>query len=175
VWRRTARDRVFIAILVLSTVTVLTLDFRTGILDGVASTTSQVFGVFQSGLRSFVRPFQAVIDSIGDLGRLRGENARLRSENQRLRQDTETYSDVQRENARIRTLLQLEASSGIRAVHARVIGASLSGLERSARIDKGRSSGIIPDRAVLSPEGLVGRVVAHRRAVRGRCAHRRVR
>ena len=29
-WRRTARDRVFIAFLILSTVTVLTLDFRTG-------------------------------------------------------------------------------------------------------------------------------------------------
>jgi rod shape-determining protein MreC len=160
VWRRTARDRVFIAILVLSTITVLTLDFRTGILDGVAGTTGQVVGVFQSGLRAFVRPFQAVVDSVGDLGRLRGENARLRAENNRLRQEAETYSDVQRENGRIRTLLQLEGSAGVRAVHARVIGASLSGLERSATIDKGRSSGIVPDRAVLSNEGLVGRILS---------------
>jgi rod shape-determining protein MreC len=159
VWRRTARDRLFIVILVLLTVTVLTLDFRTGILDGVAGTTSQVFGVLQSGARAFVQPFEAVVRNIGDLGGLRDENRRLRAENLRLRRQAETYTDVARENSRIQSLLQLEGSVGVRSVYARVIGASLSGLERSATINKGRSSGILPDRAVLSAEGLVGRVV----------------
>ena len=158
-WRRTLRDRVFIAILVLCTVTVLTLDFRTGILDGVADTTSQAFGVLQSGVRSFVSPFEAVVRTIGDLGSLRDENRRLRGENQRLRRQAETYTDVARENARIQSMLQLEGSLGLRGVHARVVGASLSGLERSATINKGRDGSVVPDRAVLSAEGLVGRVV----------------
>ena len=157
-WRRTARDRVFIAFLVLSTVTVLTLDFRTGILDGVASATSQAFGVLQGGVRGFVRPFESVVRSIGDLGSLREENARLTEENLRLRRQTETFVDVQRENARINQLLQLESTSGIRAAHARVVGASLSGLERSATINKGRRADLVPNRAVLAPEGLVGRI-----------------
>jgi rod shape-determining protein MreC len=47
----------------------------------------------------------------------------------------------------------------VRAVHARVIGASLSGLERSATINKGREAGIAPDSAVIGAEGVVGRVV----------------
>ena len=157
-WRRTLRDRVFIAMLVLATVTVLTLDFRTGILDGVASSTAQLFGSMQSGLRSFVQPFENVVRSIGDLGGLRDENRRLRAENLQLRRQAETFTDVARENARLHSLLQLESSSGIRAVHARVIGASLSGLERSATIDKGTRDGIVTNRAVLAPEGLVGRV-----------------
>jgi rod shape-determining protein MreC len=159
VWRRTQRDRVFIAFLVLCTVTVLTLDFRTGILDGVAGTTSQAFGVLQSGVRSFVSPFEAVIRTIRDLGGLRAENARLRSENVRLRRQAETYVSVARENARIQSLLQIEGLAGVKAVHARVVGASLSGLERSATINKGREDGIVPDKAVLAAEGLVGRVV----------------
>lgn len=157
-WRRTLRDRVFIAILILCTVTVLTLDFRTGILDGVADTTSQAFGVLQSGVRSFVSPFESVIRTIGDLGGLRSENRRLREENIRLRRQAETYADVARENARIQSLLQVEGAGGVRAVHARVVGASLSGLERSATVNKGRDEGVVPERAVLSAEGLVGRV-----------------
>jgi rod shape-determining protein MreC len=159
VWRRTSRDRVFIAFLVLATVTVLTLDFRTGVLNGVAGATEQAFGLFESGVRGFVRPFEAVVHSIGDLGGLRNENRRLRAENLKLRREAETYADVARENARIQLLLRLEGSVGVRAVHARVIGASLSGLERSATIDKGRAAGITDDRAVLAPEGLAGRVV----------------
>lgn len=158
-WRRTQRDRVFIAMLVLFTVTVLTLDFRTGLLDGVAGTTSQAFGVLQSGVRSFVSPFEAVIRTIRDLGGLRSENARLRNENVRLRRQAETYISVARENARIQSLLQIEGLAGVKAIHARVVGASLSGLERSATINKGRDDGVVPDKAVLAAEGLVGRVV----------------
>lgn len=157
-WRRTQRDRIFIAFLVLATVTVLTLDFRTGVLDGVSTGTEQVFNVFQGGVRGFVRPFESVVRSIRDLGSLRAENRKLREENVRLRHAAETYPDVARENARIQALLQLEGTSGIRAVHARVIGASLSVLERSVTINKGRSTGIVQDKAVLAPEGLAGRV-----------------
>jgi rod shape-determining protein MreC len=159
VWRRTARDRLFIAFLLLATVTVLTLDFRTGILDGVAGATSEAFDTFQGGVRGFVRPFESVIRTIGDLGSLRKENARLREENLRLRRQAETTAATRRENDRIHALLNLEASVGVRAVHARVIGASLSGLERSATINKGRRSGISDEKAVLAPEGLVGRTV----------------
>src|SRR5919108_745829 len=158
-WRRTARDRLFIAFLLLATVTVLTLDFRTGILDGVASATTQVFDKFQEGIRGFVRPFESVISSISDITSLRDENARLREENLKLRRQAQTYGAVARENARVNQLLQLESGAGVQAVHARVIGASLSGLERSASINKGRSVGITDEKAVLAPEGLVGRTV----------------
>ena len=158
-WRRTARDRLFIAFLLLATVTVLTLDFRTGILDGVASATTQVFDVFQQGVRGFVRPFESVVSTIGDITGLRKENEKLREENLKLRRQAETYAAVARENARINSLLQLESGAGVRAIHARVIGASLSGLERSASINKGRSAGITDEKAVLAPEGLVGRTV----------------
>ncbi len=157
-WRRTARDRVFIALLVLSTVTVLTLDFRTGILDGIAGSAQQIFDTMSSGLRGFVRPFESVVQSIGDLGTLRDRNRELEAENAELRRQAETFSDNERELARIRSLLQLEGNVGLRAVQGRVIGASLSGLERTVTINKGRNNGIVPDRAVLAPEGLVGRV-----------------
>jgi rod shape-determining protein MreC len=158
VWRRTARDRVFIAFLVLSTVTVLTLDFRTGVLKGVAGATQQVFGALQGGVRGFVRPFESVVRSIGDLGTLRSQNQRLREENLRLRRELVLFPELARENDRWRKLFQLQDSVGIRAVDARVIGASISALEQAVTIDKGRNSAIVPDRAVLAPEGLAGHI-----------------
>ena len=158
-WRRTARDRVFIAFLVLATITVLTLDFRTGVLDGVAGTTRRSFNTFQDGVRAFVRPFESVVRSIDDLGSLRDENRKLREENRRLRrQQRDLRRRRARERARQARCSSSRAVPGVRAVHARVIGASLSGLERSATINKGRGSGSSRDRAVLAPEGLVGRV-----------------
>ena len=157
-WRRTARDRVFIAFLVLATVTVLTLDFRTGVLNGVSNETQSVFAFFEGGVRGFVRPFQSVLQSIGDLGSLRNENRKLRDENLKLRREVELYPNVARENSRLQALLQLQDSVGIRAVQARVIGASISALEQAVTINKGRNGGIVPDRAVLAPEGLVGHV-----------------
>jgi len=158
-WRRTARDRVFIGLLVLATVVVLTLDFRTGVLQGVSGVATQVVGVFQGGVRSFVRPFQSIIRTVGDLATLREQNRKLVDENRRLRLETETFGDVARENLRIRTLLQLEEGSGFVGVHAEVIASSLSGLERSVIIDKGTRAHITPDHAVLAPEGLAGRVI----------------
>jgi rod shape-determining protein MreC len=158
-WRRTARDRVFIGLLVLATVVVLTLDFRTGLLQGVSGTAEQITGVFQGGVRAFVRPFQSMFRGIGDLATLRGQNRRLVEENRRLRLETETFGDVARENLRIRTLLQLEEGSGLLAVHASVIASSLSGLERSVMIDKGNGVRITADHAVLAPEGLAGRTI----------------
>jgi rod shape-determining protein MreC len=149
---------VFIAFLVLSTITVLTLDFRTGILDGVASGTARGFNSLQGGVRGFVRPFESVVRSINDLGTLRDRNERLEAENRQLKRQLEAAPDAARQLSRVNDLLVLESTSGIRAVHARVIGASLSGLERSATINKGRDAGVAPDLAVLSPEGLVGRI-----------------
>ena len=157
-WRRTARDRVFIAFLVLLTITVLTLDFRTGVLNGVSSATTQAFGTLQGGVRAFVRPFESVVRSVGDLTSLRERNEQLERELRTLRHQADTWTDIARENRRIEELLKLESSSGVRAIAARVIGASLSGLERSATIDKGRGSGVVPDHAVLAPEGLAGRI-----------------
>lgn len=158
-WRRTARDRVFIGVLVLATVVVLTLDFRTGMLEGVSEVATQVAGVFQGGVRAFVRPFESIFRTVGDLATLRAQNRRLVEENRRLRLETETFGDIARENVRIRRLLQLEEGSGLVGVHAEVIASSLSGLERSVVIDKGTRARITTDRPVLSPEGLAGRVI----------------
>lgn len=158
-WRRTSRDRIFVGLLILATVTVLTLDFRTGALQGLSGGVTQVIGVFQAGVRTVARPIEGVVESVQGLRGVRAENEQLREENQLLRRQAEAYTDVARENARLRELLQLESSLELETVSARVIGASLSGLERTALVDKGSESGLEVDSAVLGPEGFAGRII----------------
>ena len=158
-WRRTSRDRAVFVGLVLATVSLLTLDFRTGVVDGMSSGFGEVLGVFQTGVRTASRPFESFVGSVRELGALRAENEELGRENQVLRRQAETYTDLARENARLRELNTLEGSFDLETIRSRVIGASLSGLERSALLDKGRSSSIAVDKPVLTPEGLAGRIV----------------
>lgn len=157
-WRRTSRDRVTVVVLAVATLTVLTLDFRTNLLNGVSGAAEQVVGVFQTGVRTVARPVEGLFTGLHEMSKLRDENVRLRRDNQVLRRQAETYTDLARENARMRQLLQIEGGTDLPTVRARVIGASLSGLERSALIDKGSSSGLTAETAVLAPEGLVGRI-----------------
>ncbi len=143
----------------MATVTVLTLDFRTGLFDGLSGVTSQVVGVFQTGVRTVARPFEVAAESVRDLGGLREENSALRDENRELRSRLRAVEHLVEQNARMRELLQIESTTDLEMVRARVIGASLSGSERSALLDKGRGSGIVTDTGVLAPEGLAGRVI----------------
>ncbi|MGH7681832.1 MAG: rod shape-determining protein MreC, partial [Candidatus Eiseniibacteriota bacterium] len=62
------------------------------------------------------------------------------------------------ENVRLRELLKLEERHPYSLAAANVIGRSLDRLGGSMTIDKGLNDGIEPGRAVLTPEGLVGRV-----------------
>jgi rod shape-determining protein MreC len=157
-WRRTSRDRVAILLLGVATLTILTLDFRTHLLDRVSSGIAEVVGVFQTGVRTVARPVENVFTGLRELTSLRSQNAVLRQENQALRQQAETYSDLARQNSELRRLLEIEGGLDVATVRARVIGATLTGLERSVLIDKGRNWGIVEDTAVLDPEGLIGRI-----------------
>jgi len=61
------------------------------------------------------------------------------------------------ENVRLRRLLHLEERHPYNLVAASVVARSLDRLGGSLTIDKGTSDGVEPGRAVLTPDGLVGR------------------
>lgn len=144
--------------LAVATLAVLTLDVRTHVFDGVSGGVEEIVGVFQAGVRTLVRPVEAVVSGVAGIGRLRDENTALKRENEMLRRQSETYADVVRENARLTEMAGLTGSLDLESITARVIAVSLSGLERAATVDKGSSSGVVVQSAVLGPEGLVGRV-----------------
>jgi rod shape-determining protein MreC len=62
------------------------------------------------------------------------------------------------ENARLRRLLALSQENPTDLTAARVTARSLDRLGGSLTIGKGAKDGVLPNRAVITPEGLVGRV-----------------
>lgn len=69
------------------------------------------------------------------------------------------FEEMKKENDRLKTALQFKQASPKKTVAARVIGGDLSPLKKTLILDKGKSQGISKDMTVMTPEGLVGRVI----------------
>ena len=86
------------------------------------------------------------------------ENQKLRKRLAQLRIEADATRGERVENARLRHLLVLTQENPSDLAAARVIARSLDRLGGSLTIDKGSKDGVFPDRAVITPDGLVGRV-----------------
>jgi rod shape-determining protein MreC len=86
------------------------------------------------------------------------ENQKLRQRAATLQMELDGVRAERGENARLRRLLELEQRHPYSLLAADVTGRSLDRLGGSLTLDKGSRDGIVENRAILTPEGLVGRV-----------------
>lgn len=98
------------------------------------------------------------IDSVRELARLRDENARLREEHARLLQWQTVARRLDFENQELRSLLRLAPDPKARFVTARVVGGSGGAFVRSVLVAAGARDGVRKNQAVITGEGLIGRV-----------------
>jgi rod shape-determining protein MreC len=91
---------------------------------------------------------------------VREQNRRLKSDNDHLRMENVYFRNqlATAEHARALTLFQAQTPS--RTVPARVIGNSTVVTAKAVFVDRGSTSGIEKGMAVVTPEGIVGKVVA---------------
>jgi rod shape-determining protein MreC len=87
------------------------------------------------------------------------ENQQLRGEIDRMKLEQARLSEDANMARRIQTLLAFKEQYVENTVAAQVIGTSGSEQSRVLYIDKGSSDGIKPDMAVITPTGIVGKVV----------------
>ena len=90
---------------------------------------------------------------------VRVENRRLREEIQRLRVESLAVTETTQENRRLRRLLDLRARLPLRTLPGEIIAREWGGWVRALTINRGRGDDVRRLTAVISPEGLVGRVV----------------
>ena len=79
-----------------------------------------------------------------------------------LEQKQVELEELRKENTRLRELLEFRKEIPAKTVAARVIGRDLVPWRRTILIDKGSTQGIKKRMAVVSAQGLVGRIVATR-------------
>jgi rod shape-determining protein MreC len=90
---------------------------------------------------------------------VRQENRDLKFEIERLRLDQVRLSEDAAQARRLQALLGFKEQYIAKTVAAQVIGSSGSEQSRSIYIDKGTSAGVEKDMAVITADGLVGRVL----------------
>ena len=87
------------------------------------------------------------------------ENQQLRAEIDRMKLEQARLNEDANMARRIQTLLAFKEQYVENTVAAQVIGTSGSEQSRVLYIDKGSSDGIKPDMAVITPTGIVGKIV----------------
>jgi rod shape-determining protein MreC len=90
---------------------------------------------------------------------VRSENRRLREEIQRLRVDALWVTEAVDENRRLRRLLDLRNRLPVATLAGEVIARDWGGWVRSLTVNRGRGDDVKRLTAVISPDGLVGRIV----------------
>jgi rod shape-determining protein MreC len=85
--------------------------------------------------------------------RLKAELGRLKMENQRLKAELETAE-------RVRALAVFQSTNPSKTVAARVIGTGTGASSKVVLVDRGSGAGIKRGMAVVTPDGIVGKVVA---------------
>jgi rod shape-determining protein MreC len=161
VYRRSRRHRFFLVLLALTSVTVLTLDYRgagNGALESVRRTARDAFAPVQSAADRAVSPVAGFFNTIGDLGSLRAENARLKRELEAARADAIRGADADRERQGLLQLQGLDYAGGLASVPARVISTAPTNFELTITIDRGTDAKLDVGMPVVTAAGLVGRV-----------------
>jgi rod shape-determining protein MreC len=89
---------------------------------------------------------------------LREENARLREENARLLAWQTAARRLENENERMRGLANFREGPEASFITARIVGDSVSAYVRGALLNVGRKAGVASGQAVVTGEGLAGRI-----------------
>ena len=155
------RGRSLVAALVLAALVLVTLDYReggSGPIGAVQRGALAVFGPVAEGFATVVRPVGGFFSAIGELGSLRDRNAALQQQNEQLRAGQVSVAELQQENAELRKALGMRDRLALTTTAANVIASPPTSVERTVMLDAGADQGLIPGMAVISGDGLVGKL-----------------
>ena len=129
---------------------------------GVPVLEAVTFGTFAEVQRAATSGIASVRDVWSNyfaLQEIRRENESLREEVSKLRVGLQQERALAEQTRTLQQLLDLRSSTRLSTAAADVIAGGASPDFRTITIDKGTSDGIAPDMAVISPVGVVGRIV----------------
>jgi len=160
------RRRLVLLGLVVSSLLLLTAYFGEsagGGLHAVQRGVSTVLSPIQEGASRALKPVRDGVGWVGDTFDAKDENEQLRTELAQARRVKADISELTRQNAALRRLLDMNERLQIQdmgLVPARVIGRTPNVINQAIRINQGSSDGVRSGQAVVTGSGLVGTVDA---------------
>lgn len=166
--REPRRLRIVLAVLVLASFTLISLDYkagRSGPFGAVRSVVSHIIDPLESGLSSVFRPVGRFFGDQVHAGRDGDQVRALHQQVAELQSRLQADADVTREYQQLSALDRLAAGQSFRIIPAQVIAlGDASGFDDTVTINVGSADGIRPDMTVIAGTtkggGLVGRVVS---------------
>lgn len=123
------------------------------VLLGVLSPVQNASAHLVEAAHDFWHDYLALVD-------VQRENQQLRAELSRFQNERARLAELETENRHLSELLDLREALGMRAVAANVIGSDAAGLSRTLILSAGSRSGLRAGMAVLSNQGVVGKLIA---------------
>lgn len=121
----------------------------------IVGISAPIQSVISWGLDQLTYGFQ----NYGYLMHTRQENLALLGENRKLLNQIASLRETQQENVRLRKLLSFQEKYNLQSIVARVIAKDVSTEFRAIRLNRGEDAGIRRNMAVLTNEGVVGRIL----------------
>jgi rod shape-determining protein MreC len=156
------KRRVIVGGLVLLSLVLITVSFRSSALDGVQGTAASALRPFEVAADRVTRPFRDAVNWSRGLVDAKSENKKLRAENQSLRQQLILDEGAVQENVQLKAALNYHGPPSIanfHQVHAAVVVNPLNAIDQSVEIGAGSHDGVhVGNVVVATSGGLVGTV-----------------
>jgi rod shape-determining protein MreC len=157
-FRRGPAPLVRLVLLVSAALTLLVVDYRLHYLELVRQALSVVATPLQIAAGMPVKGVRSAGEYFADLARLQAENAQLRREQVALGTVRLRQEQLDMENTRLRSLLDMRERVQVNAQVAEVIYAVRDPFSRRVVVDKGMTQGIEPGSPVVDDIGVIGQV-----------------
>lgn len=147
--------------LVLLSLVLLTLSFRSTALDPVESFGASVLRPFEIAANRVARPFRDASGWTHGLFNAKAENKRLRAENAKLRRQNAALTGAHEENVQLKKLVHYAGSASFPKDYDEIAAQVLtspSAFDQSVTISAGSNRGIHLEDVVVTNQGLVGTV-----------------
>lgn len=118
-----------------------------------------IFSVIQNGFMSSAQKISGIWTNYISLTDLHKENVSLHEDLERVKNENIQLLEATAELERIKEILDIKESSPYPIITARVIGRDPTNWYQSILTDKGEKDGVTTDMGVISPAGVIGRIV----------------
>jgi rod shape-determining protein MreC len=145
-----------VGVLVLASLLLITVSFRSSALDGAQGTVAGILRPFETAADRVTRPFRDTVGWFHGLVNAKAENKKLRIQIEDLRRQAIQDESALQENVQLRAALQYRGPASIadfRQLHAAVQTNPQSAIDQSVTIAAGSQDGVSAGDVVVAPTG----------------------